>query len=113
MKMHYFAPTRGAFYVKNKSGKYVNVVKQAGLSNAMFGYRTLGIDLTGSGYKDILVANIDGPLRVFLNDGKMTEMVPEAELDVENDNLKAPAFDPCSNPHCAVCSKEIVTEVWV
>jgi hypothetical protein len=71
MKMHYMIPTPGAFYVKNSEGKYVNTVKQAGLSNAKFGYRAVSLDLNGNGYKDLVVANVDGPMRVFMNNAKM------------------------------------------
>lgn len=107
MKMHSMIPTRGAFYVKNSEGKYVNTVKQAGLSNSMFGYRAVSLDLNGNGHKDLVVANIDGPMRVFLNDAKMTEMIPEAQNEVETGE-KAPKVHDCADPKCSVCSKELV-----
>lgn len=107
MKMHKVMPTRGAFYVKNSEGKYVNTIKQSGLKNAKFGYRAVSLDLNGDGFKDIVVANIDGPMRVFLNDGKMVEMGPEEQNEVETGETN-PHVDDCGKPNCAVCSKEPV-----
>lgn len=69
MKMHKIFPSKGSFYVRGQDGKYFNTVVQSGLVNKNFGYRAVALDLNGNGFKDLVTANIDGPLRIFMNDG--------------------------------------------
>ncbi len=69
MKMHHMFPSKGSFYVRGQDGRYVNTVVQSGLTNKNFGYRSVALDLDGNGFKDLVIANIDGPLRIFMNDG--------------------------------------------
>jgi hypothetical protein len=98
-------PNNGSFYVKNKEGMYVNVVKQAGIKNPIFGYRAVSLDLNGNGFKDLVVANIDGPMRVFLNDCKMKDMVAEEQDEVSTD--PPPKVKDCGKESCSVCQKEV------
>ena len=65
-----YIPSKGAIFVKGPDGRYQNTVIQSGLTNENFGYRALAIDLDDDGFKDLLIANIDGPLRAFINQGK-------------------------------------------
>ena len=60
-------PSKGSFLVKGKDGRYCDTARYSGVSNPKFGYRALAIDLRGDGRKDLVIANLGGPVRVFLN----------------------------------------------
>ena len=58
----------GKLFLQGVDGKFVRAEEAAGVTNYNFGYRALAADLTGSGFNDLVIGNLDGPLRVFLND---------------------------------------------
>lgn len=60
-------PLSGSFMVQGQDGKFFRAENEAGIANPHFGYRSLAIDLNGDGKKDLVLANLKGPLRVFLN----------------------------------------------
>ena len=66
--MHKYLPTAGKLLVQGADGAFVRAEAAAGVKNFHFGYRPLAADLTGSGSQDLVIGNIAGPLRIFLND---------------------------------------------
>lgn len=60
-------PLGGSFLIHGKDGKFFRGENEAGINNPHFGYRSLAIDLNGDGKLDLVIANLKGPLRVFLN----------------------------------------------
>ena len=68
MHLHEKFPTAGKFFLQGTDGKYVRAEHASGVSNYHFGYKPLAVDLTGSGYNDLVIGNLRGPLRIFLND---------------------------------------------
>jgi hypothetical protein len=45
------------------------IEKEAGVSNPYFAISPLTVDFTNNGYPDLIYTNLNGPLRVFLNQG--------------------------------------------
>jgi len=68
MHLHEKFPTAGKFFLQGVDGKYVRAEHDSGVSNYHFGYKPLAVDLTGNGYNDLVIGNLRGPLRIFLND---------------------------------------------
>ena len=68
MKLHEVLPTAGKLFLQGVNGKFVRAEQDAGVANYHFGYKPLAVDLTGSGYNDLVIGNLRGPLRIFLND---------------------------------------------
>ena len=68
MHLHEKFPTAGKFFLQGTDGKYVRAEHASGVSNYHFGYKALAVDLTGSGFNDLVIGNLRGPLRIFLND---------------------------------------------
>ncbi len=68
MHLHEKFPTPGKFLLQGVDGKFVRAEHDAGVENRNFGYKPLAVDLTGSGYNDLVIGNLRGPLRIFLND---------------------------------------------
>ena len=66
--MHKLLPTGGKFLLQDSDGTFVRAEKASGVRNFDFGYRPIAADLTGSGYQDLIIGNLNGPLRIFLND---------------------------------------------
>ena len=66
--MHKYLPTAGKLLVQGVDGTFLRAEAAAGVRNFHFGYRPIAADLTGSGSQDLIIANIAGPLRIFLND---------------------------------------------
>jgi len=48
---------------------YTPIEKQAGASNLLYAISPLVADFTGNGYSDLVYTNLNGPLRVLLNQG--------------------------------------------
>ena len=48
---------------------FAPVEKQAGVENPYYAISPLIADFTGNGYPDLIYTNLNGPLRVFLNEG--------------------------------------------
>ena len=61
-------PTGGKFLVQREDGTFLRAEAQAGVRNFHWGYRPIAADLTGSGSLDLIIANVSGPLRIFLSD---------------------------------------------
>lgn len=59
----------GRLLVQNLDGEFVEVGKQAGVSNPLFSIAPLTADFNGDGYPDIVHANIAGPSKAFLSKG--------------------------------------------
>ena len=68
MHLHDHLPTPGKLFLQGADGTFVRAEEAAGVANYHFGYKPLAIDLTGSGYQDLIIGNLKGPLRVLLND---------------------------------------------
>lgn len=67
MNLHKYFPTPGKLMVQGEDGHYLRAEKFAGVENRNFGYRPLAVDLNGDGYLDLVIGNLGGPMRVFLN----------------------------------------------
>jgi len=59
----------GHFLLQNADGKFVITTKASGLENRNFGQTPLVLDFNDDGYLDVILVNMVGPLRAFLNDG--------------------------------------------
>lgn len=68
MHLHEKFPTAGKFLLQGVDGVFVRAEHASGVENYHFGYKPLAVDLTGSGYNDLVIGNLRGPLRIFLND---------------------------------------------
>ena len=68
LKLHKYLPTAGKFLLQGSDGTFIRAEAAAGVKNFHFGYRPIAADLTGSGFQDLVIANLNGPLRIFLND---------------------------------------------
>jgi len=68
-KIHHSFPSNGKVFLQNQDGTFAPFQKEIGLVNPYSGYRTLAYDFTGNGYKDIVIGNVDGPLRLYTNTG--------------------------------------------
>jgi len=60
--------TPGKLFLQGVDGKFVRAEEAAGVTNYHFGHRAVAADLTGNGYNDLVIGNLDGPLRILLND---------------------------------------------
>ena len=58
----------GKLFLQGVDGKFVRGEEAAGVTNYDYGYRALAIDLTGNGFNDLVIGNLGGPMRFFLND---------------------------------------------
>ena len=63
---HFGSP--GKFFLQGVDGQFVRAEEASGITNYHYGHRAVAADLTGDGYNDLVIGNLDGPLRVFLND---------------------------------------------
>ncbi len=61
-------PTGGKLLLQDQDGTFHRGEAAAGVRNFHWGYRPIAADLTGSGTQDLVIANVSGPLRIFLND---------------------------------------------
>ncbi|MCB2130767.1 MAG: VCBS repeat-containing protein [Rhodobacteraceae bacterium] len=69
LNLHGRFPTPGKLMLQGADGRYTRAERAVGVENRHFGYRVITPDLTGNGYPDLVIGNLTGPLRVFLNDG--------------------------------------------
>lgn len=68
LKLQKLLPTGGKFLLQDDDGTFLRAEKAAGVRNFDFGYRPIAADLTGNGTLDLVIGNLNGPLRIFLND---------------------------------------------
>lgn len=66
---HKLKKDSGRFFIQNENGTFVPVEKEAWVINKNYGQSPLIADFNNDGYPDIVQLNMDGPLRVFLNNG--------------------------------------------
>ena len=66
--LHKYLPTAGKLLVQASDGTFLRAEAAAGVKNFNFGYRPIAVDLTGNGSQDLIIGNLNGPLRIFLND---------------------------------------------
>lgn len=59
----------GRFLMQDETKSFVPVEKKVGVDNPHFGISPLYADFTGNGFSDLVYLNLDGELRVFLNEG--------------------------------------------
>ena len=65
---HKLRKAPGRFFIQHK-GNFYPVTKATGLTNEYFGQAPLAADFNNDGYPDLVFINLDGPLRVFINNG--------------------------------------------
>ncbi len=70
---HNSFPSKGKVFMQLKSGEFAPFQNETGLTNPHFGYRVLTHDFTGNGYQDVVIGNVDGPIKVFFNKGLKKE----------------------------------------
>ncbi len=68
LHMSQYFPTAGKFLLQGADGTFIRAESAAGVQNFNFGYRPIATDLTGNGMADLVIANVGGPLRIFLNE---------------------------------------------
>lgn len=66
---HKLSKAPGRFFVQDFEGKFVAATEQSGLVNENFGMSPLVSDFNQDGYPDLILVNIEGPLRAFINKG--------------------------------------------
>jgi hypothetical protein len=67
LNWHKHFPSPGRLLVQGSDGKFVQTQHQSGVANPHFGYAALPVDLAGNGQTDLVIGNIGGPLRIFIN----------------------------------------------
>src|SRR3989344_2420912 len=65
---HRFKNLPGRLFIQD-NGNFVAATELSGLSNPFYGQSPLLVDINNDGYQDVLLLNINGPLRAFLNNG--------------------------------------------
>lgn len=68
-KFHKSFPSEGKVFMQHTNGTFAEMHKELKVTNPHFGYRVLTHDITGNGYQDIIIGNVDGPIKIFLNKG--------------------------------------------
>lgn len=68
-KFHKHFPSKGKVFMQDTNGTFAMLQNQLKLVNPNFGYRVVTYDFTGNGFKDIIIGNVDGPLKIFFNKG--------------------------------------------
>lgn len=66
---HWWRPYDGRVFMQNAQKQFVPVTSLTGLENPYFGQGQVIADINGDLNQDIIMLNIDGPLRAFLNKG--------------------------------------------
>ena len=51
------------------NGKFAMLQDELKLLNPHFGYRVINYDLTGNGFQDVIIGNVDGPVKIYYNNG--------------------------------------------
>lgn len=64
---HKLSKAPGRFFVQDFGGKFLAGTEQAGLVNEYFGMSPLVSDFNQDGYPDLVLVNIEGPARAFIN----------------------------------------------
>ena len=59
----------GRFMVQNAQGEFAAVGKEAGIRNRYYGISPLTADFNQDGYPDLVHVNLEGPQKVFINNG--------------------------------------------
>ncbi len=60
----------GKLFIQTESGEFIATEKASGVVNKFYGQTPLTADINSDGFADLVFINQDGPVRVFLNDGK-------------------------------------------
>lgn len=68
-KIHHNFPSKGKVFMQGQDGVFAPFQEEVGLLNPNFGYKVLAHDFTGNGFKDVIVGNINGPIKFFENMG--------------------------------------------
>ncbi|CAM1373697.1 FG-GAP repeat domain-containing protein [Tenacibaculum xiamenense] len=66
---HKSFPSKGKVFMQSKNGEFASFQNEMNLTNTNFGYRVLTHDFTGNGYEDVVIGNVDGPVKIFFNKG--------------------------------------------
>ena len=66
---HKLKKDSGRLLIQNEDGTFDPFEKEAGIVNKNYGQSPLITDFNNDGYPDLILLNINGPLRVFLNNG--------------------------------------------
>jgi hypothetical protein len=67
LNLHKYFPNPGKLLIQGEDGKFVATQSQSGVVNRHFGYAVLATDLNGDGTQDLVIGNLGGPLRIFIN----------------------------------------------
>lgn len=62
-------PSKGKVFMQDINGKFAMLQDELKLLNPHFGYRVINYDLTGNGFQDVIIGNVDGPVKIFYNNG--------------------------------------------
>lgn len=68
-KIHHNFPSSGKVFMQNTDGSFAMFQDEVNLLNPNFGYRVIAQDFTGNGFKDIIIGNVNGPIKFFENKG--------------------------------------------
>ncbi|SEC94668.1 Repeat domain-containing protein [Tenacibaculum sp. MAR_2009_124] len=74
LKYHKHFPSKGKAFMQLKNGTFAPFQNEMKLINPNFGYRVITHDFTGNGYEDVVIGNVDGPVKVFFNKGVMNKI---------------------------------------
>jgi len=60
----------GRLLIQDSRGRFIATERWSGVSNKFFGHMPLVVDINNDGFTDLLYLNINGPVRLFLNNGE-------------------------------------------
>ena len=68
-RIHKNFPSKGKVFFQNNDETFAPFQEEIGLLNPHFGYRVIAHDFTGNGYQDVIIGNVNGPIKLFKNKG--------------------------------------------
>ncbi len=83
----FLLPCRLLYQLPDKT--FTPIEKQAGVENPRYAISPLTADFTGNGFADLVYTNLDGPAKVFLNEGVMGHNYLKVVLKNEPQSLGA------------------------